>query len=58
VRATLPAYFSPDRALPWGWQDQKQWTAFGRWMLAHHLISDPAAIVDASTNQLLAGQGP
>jgi len=27
-------------------------------MLDHHLISNPASVVDASTNQLLAGQGP
>ncbi len=58
VRATLPDYFPSDSSLPWGWQDQKQWTRYGEWMLAHHLISNPASIVAASTNQLLAGQGP
>jgi hypothetical protein len=26
-------------------------------MLSHHLISNPAAVADASTNELLAGQG-
>jgi len=26
-------------------------------MLSHHLISDPNAVLDASTNELLAGQG-
>ena len=58
MRATLPSYFPSDAKLPWGWQDQKQWTAYGEWMLNHHLISNPAAVVGASTNQLLAGQGP
>jgi len=58
VRATLHAYFPSESSRPWGWLDHKQWTAYGEWMLAHHLISNAAAVVDASTNQLLAGQGP
>jgi putative hydroxymethylpyrimidine transport system substrate-binding protein len=57
VRATLPAFF-PQGSRPWGWQDQSQWNAYGQWMMAHHLISDPNAVVNASTNELLAGQGP
>jgi putative hydroxymethylpyrimidine transport system substrate-binding protein len=58
VRATLSSFFPAVAGEPWGWQDQKQWNAYGEWMLKHHLISNPGAIVDASTNQLLAGQGP
>jgi putative hydroxymethylpyrimidine transport system substrate-binding protein len=58
VRATLSSYFPSDPNHPWGWQDSRQWTAYGEWMLSHHLISNAAAIVDASTNELLAGQGP
>jgi putative hydroxymethylpyrimidine transport system substrate-binding protein len=58
VKATLPAYFPSGANQPWGWQDQKQWTAYGEWMLSHRLISNPATIPDASTNELLAGQGP
>ncbi len=58
VRATLASFFPANPNLPWGWQDSTQWNAYGEWMLAHHLISNPAAIADASTNQLLAGQGP
>jgi putative hydroxymethylpyrimidine transport system substrate-binding protein len=57
VKATLPAFFPSDSADPWGWQDPKQWTAYGQWMLSHHLISNPNAVLDASTNELLAGQG-
>lgn len=57
VRATLPVFF-PGAGMPWGWQDQTQWNAFGAWMLSTHLISNPAAAADASTNELLAGQGP
>lgn len=58
VRATLPAFFPTDASRPWGWQVPAQWTAYGRWMLAHHLISNPATVVGAETDQLLAGQGP
>ena len=57
VRATLAAFFPSNPANPWGWQDPKQWTDYGQWMLNQHLISTPNAVVDASTNELLAGQG-
>jgi putative hydroxymethylpyrimidine transport system substrate-binding protein len=56
VRATMPYWFPAD-GKPWGWQDAAQWNAFGQWMLNEHLISDPNAVTDASTNELLAGQG-
>jgi putative hydroxymethylpyrimidine transport system substrate-binding protein len=61
VQATLSSLFPDDPRspnLPWGWQDAAQWTAYGKWMLAQHLITNPATVPDASTNQLLAGQGP
>ncbi len=56
VRATLSS-FMPPAGQPWGWQSQAQWTAYGQWMLQNHLISNPSAYIDASTNELLAGQG-
>jgi putative hydroxymethylpyrimidine transport system substrate-binding protein len=57
LTATLPAFFPSNPANPWGWQDPKEWAAYGQWMLSHHLISNPNAVLDASTNELLAGQG-
>jgi putative hydroxymethylpyrimidine transport system substrate-binding protein len=57
VKATLPYYFPSNPSLPWGWQDPTQWNAYGAWMLRNHLISVPNAVIDASTNELLAGQG-
>jgi putative hydroxymethylpyrimidine transport system substrate-binding protein len=57
IKATLPAFFPSSSAEPWGWQDSKQWTAYGQWMLKNRLISNANAVVDASTNELLAGQG-
>ncbi len=58
VTATLPSFFPSGSGQPWGWMAPAQWTAYGQWMLRQRLISDPATIVGASTNQLLAGQGP
>jgi putative hydroxymethylpyrimidine transport system substrate-binding protein len=57
VRATLPYFFPSNPSNPWGWQSASQWNAFGQWMLDKHLISNPNAVADASTNELLAGQG-
>jgi putative hydroxymethylpyrimidine transport system substrate-binding protein len=57
VTATLPAFF-PTTNRPWGWMTSSRWTAYGQWMLRQHLISNPATIVGAQTDQLLAGQGP
>jgi putative hydroxymethylpyrimidine transport system substrate-binding protein len=57
VSKTLPAFFPSDPSRPWGWQDAAEWNAYGQWMLAHHLISTPAAVRDPMTNEFLAGQG-
>jgi putative hydroxymethylpyrimidine transport system substrate-binding protein len=57
VKATLPYYFPSDPSDPWGWQNPTEWNAYGEWMIKNHLISDPNAVLDASTNELLAGQG-
>jgi putative hydroxymethylpyrimidine transport system substrate-binding protein len=57
VKATLPAFFPPGAHSAWGYQNQTQWNHFGLWMYSHHLISNVAAIADASSNEYLAGQG-
>jgi putative hydroxymethylpyrimidine transport system substrate-binding protein len=57
VRATLPAFFPSNASNPWGWQDPVEWNTYGQWMLTNHLITSPAAVANASTNELLAGQG-
>ncbi len=57
VKATLPAFF-PGDGEPWGWQNQREFNAYGRWLTDQHLIAGPQAWYEASTNQLLAGQGP
>jgi putative hydroxymethylpyrimidine transport system substrate-binding protein len=57
VNATLPAFFPSNPGNPWGWQDPVAWNSYGQWMLANHLISNPQAVANASTNEELAGQG-
>jgi ABC-type nitrate/sulfonate/bicarbonate transport system substrate-binding protein len=57
VKATLSSFFPAGSGRPWGFQDQSQWNAYGQWMLRHHLITNPASVAGASTNELLAGQG-
>ena len=57
VNATLPAFFPSNPANPWGWMDPTQWDNYGTWMLNQHLISRVNAVTDASTNELLAGEG-
>jgi putative hydroxymethylpyrimidine transport system substrate-binding protein len=56
VKATLPSFF-PTGGHPWGWQSAVKWNAFGEWMTREGLLDNPNATPDASTNELLAGQG-
>ena len=56
LKAALPNMF-PAGATVWGWQREAEWNSFGTWMTTHHLLSNPNAISDASTNELLQGQG-
>lgn len=56
LHAAIP-YFFPGGGKVWGWQHQTQWNAFGTWMTQNHLLNNPNATADASTNELLQGQG-
>jgi putative hydroxymethylpyrimidine transport system substrate-binding protein len=55
VRSLLP-YFFPTGTI-WGWQSEKDWNAFGTWLYNNKLINNPNAVTDASTNELLQGEG-
>jgi putative hydroxymethylpyrimidine transport system substrate-binding protein len=56
LKAAIP-YFFPAGAKVWGMQSSAQWNAFGEWLSTNHLLNNPNAITDASTNELLQGQG-
>jgi putative hydroxymethylpyrimidine transport system substrate-binding protein len=56
VSAAMPSFFP--KGLPvWGWQRQAQWNLFSTWMATHQFLDNPNASTDASTNELLQGQG-
>jgi ABC-type nitrate/sulfonate/bicarbonate transport system substrate-binding protein len=55
VRSLIP-YFFPSGTI-WGWQSEKNWNTFGTWMYNNKLINNPNAVTDASTNELLPGEG-
>jgi putative hydroxymethylpyrimidine transport system substrate-binding protein len=58
VKASLLAFFPEDSSKPFGWQDPKAWSAYGRWMFEHDLLGvAPNAGSTALTNEFLAGQG-
>jgi ABC-type nitrate/sulfonate/bicarbonate transport system substrate-binding protein len=56
VNAAIP-YFFPKGIPVWGWQRQAQWNRLGTWMTDHKFLDNPNAVTDASTNELLQGQG-
>lgn len=56
LTAAIPHFFPPGGKV-WGWQREAEWNSFGNWMSQHQLLSNPNAITDASTNELLPGQG-
>lgn len=56
VEATLPVFFPADEDKPWGWQEPRQWEAYGKWMYDNGLIKQPASAA-VLTNDLLPGQG-
>ena len=57
VRATLPVFFPADRRRPFGYQDRRQWDAYGRWMLDNQLLERNPHAASALTNEFLPGQG-
>lgn len=56
VKAAMSSFF-PTTGQIWGWQAPVLWNRFGTWMTTNKLISNPNALTDASTNELLQGEG-
>jgi putative hydroxymethylpyrimidine transport system substrate-binding protein len=56
VQATLSAFFPEDDKDPYGWQDPDQWRAYGEWMQANKLLTNPPNSA-AFTNEFLPGEG-
>jgi putative hydroxymethylpyrimidine transport system substrate-binding protein len=56
VKVTLPLFFPPE-GKPFGWQDPKQWDAFGVWMDENGLLRQAPDIAESFDNSLLPGSG-
>ena len=56
VQRTLPVFFPANEDRPWGYQDRREWAAYGRWMLENKLVDKDPAAAGALTNEFLPGQ--
>lgn len=56
VKVTQPLFSAP-RGRPYGWQDPRQWDAFGGWMHQNKLLRRAPDARGAFTNELLPGSG-
>ena len=57
VSATLPVFFPTDRDKPFGWQEPREWDAYGRWMFENQLLKRQPDASSALTNEFLPGEG-
>jgi putative hydroxymethylpyrimidine transport system substrate-binding protein len=56
VKVTLPLMVPPE-GKPFGWQDPKEWDAFGAWMQEKNLLEQPPDVPASYDNSLLPGSG-
>jgi putative hydroxymethylpyrimidine transport system substrate-binding protein len=57
VSATLPVFFPEDEDKPFGWQEPREWDAYGRWMFNSKLLKRQPNAARALTNEFLPGEG-
>jgi putative hydroxymethylpyrimidine transport system substrate-binding protein len=56
VRATLPVFFPEDKNRPFGFQDEREWDAYGDWMYKNELVGRDPEAARAFTNEFLPGE--
>jgi putative hydroxymethylpyrimidine transport system substrate-binding protein len=56
VKVTLPLMVPPE-GKPFGWQDPKEWDAFGAWMQEKNLLEQAPDVPASYDNSLLPGSG-
>jgi putative hydroxymethylpyrimidine transport system substrate-binding protein len=56
VKVTLPL-MAPPEGKPFGWQDPREWDAFGAWMQEKNLLKEPPDVPASFDNSLLPGSG-
>ena len=47
----------PPEGKPFGWQEPKEWDAFGAWMQEKNLLEQPPDVPASYDNSLLPGSG-
>ena len=57
VKATLPVFFPADDR-PFGWMEENEWLAYGRWMFDNGLLKRQEDPRKALTTEFLPGEGP
>jgi putative hydroxymethylpyrimidine transport system substrate-binding protein len=57
VSATLPVFFPEDPDRPFGWQEPREWDAYGRWMFEQELVKRQPDAEQVLTNEFLPGEG-
>jgi putative hydroxymethylpyrimidine transport system substrate-binding protein len=58
VRATLPVFFPEDDDRAFGYMDEAEWAAYGRWMADNDLLKRREDPTRALTNEFVPGEGP
>ena len=58
VRATLPVFFPEDEDRAFGYMDEREWVAYGRWMAENDLLTQREDPRRALTNEFVPGEGP
>ncbi len=56
VKTTTPLFF-PEGDRPFGWQEPREWDAYGRWMFENRLLTRQPDASAALTNEFLPGEG-
>ena len=58
VRATMPVFFPEDEDKAFGYMNEGEWVAYGRWMVENGLLKRREDPRRALTNEFVPGEGP
>ncbi|HEX8123639.1 MAG TPA: ABC transporter substrate-binding protein [Solirubrobacteraceae bacterium] len=58
VKATLPVFFPEDEDRAFGWMDEREWAAYGKWMADSGLLKRREDPTKALTDEFVPGEGP
>jgi hypothetical protein len=58
VNATLPVFFPEDEDRAFGYMEEGEWVAYGRWMAENGLLKRREDPRRAMTTEFVPGEGP